>query len=316
MLPKRQSVLLAKIEATPGTDATPTGTDGAINFFNTIIEPQFEMEEREIHGSVERQSAKTSTQMARVRYSTEVQWDGTATEPTWAETLFPACGWVKSGQVYYPKLEAVGTNVKTLTFYQYLGPAGSSTSALRKVTGAAGTFTAVLVSGKRILFNWDFLGVWGGETVGTMPSPTYPTSTVYQWTKGTCTWNSVAWQALTATVNANNVLAPISDPSGDKGFKYVQVSDRYCKINIDPLKQLSTTLDVHTAWTDGTEYPLALYAGGVGNSLFKIDAPKAQVMGATQGERDEIATNELELACNKNGTTADQSLYFTFTAAT
>lgn len=316
MLHGRKSVLVAKIEGTIGTDATPGATDGAFNVLNAVVAPQFEMEEREAQGSGERQAAVASMKMGRATFTTEVQWDGSATEPAWAETFFPACGWVKSGQVYYPKLEPPGTNVKTLTIAQYVGGTGTNESACRKIVGASGTFTAVLTASKRILFNWEFLGVWAGDNDATPPAPTYPTSTVYQWRKGACTWNSVAWSASQATVNANNTLVPIQRISGDEGIGYVAISDRYPRITINPLKVLNATQDRHSAWEDGLEYPLALYAGGVGNSQFKIDAPKAQVMNITYADREGLVVDDAELACNKNGTTADQSLYFTFTAAT
>lgn len=316
MLHSRKSVLVAKIESTIGTDATPGASDGAFNVMNAVIAPTFQMEEREIQGSGERQSAVASRKLGRATFTTEVQWDGSATEPAWAETFFPACGWVKSGQVYYPKLEAPGANVKTLTIAQYVGNTGSNQSACRKIVGASGTWSAVLIASQRLLINWDFLGVWAGDNDATQPGPTYPTSTVYQWRKGACTWNSVAWIAQQATVNANNTLVPIESASGDEGFSHVVVSDRYSRITINPLKVLNATQDRHSAWEDGLEYPLALYAGGVGTSQFKIDAPKAQVMNIGYADREGLVVDDVELACNKNGTTVDQSLNITFTATT
>lgn len=309
----RKSVLAAKLESTVGTDATPGASDATYNVFNANIEPTPEMEEREGQGGFDRLTQVNGARSAKVTFTTEVQWDGSATEPAWAEAFFPGCGWVKSSQTYSPKSAATGTTTsdpRSLTFSHYID------GKLRKATGCVGTFTANFVAGKRILIDWEFTGVWAGETDASIITPTYVTDTVYRWSSGVCQWNDVELYASTATITAGNVVVMREDPSKASGFIAAIITDRYPKITLDPEMVLVATQDREGLWTAGTEYALEIHAGGVGNSKFQFDAPKAQIIKKTVGNRNQLAIDQLELACNKNGATHDQCLSITFTAAT
>ena len=44
---KRLRVMAAKVEGTIGTDSTPTGTDGAFNAYDVMIQPSIAMTDRE-----------------------------------------------------------------------------------------------------------------------------------------------------------------------------------------------------------------------------------------------------------------------------
>lgn len=306
----RVSLLAAKIEATVGTDATPGASDATDNIFNAKIEPMIEMEEREGQGGFDRLSAQSQARMAKVTFKTYCEWDGTATEPSWADKYFPACGWVKSGQVYTPKSEAPGTNVKTLTFSHYID------GTLRKVTGAVGTFKATLISGKLAFIDWEFTGCWAGESSASILTPTYTTNTNYKWASGVCQWNDVDLRAAQAVIDAGNVIHMREDPSTASGYISGIITDRYPKITIDPEKVVIGTQDRHSLWLANTEYALELHLGGVGNSKLQFDAPKAQILKITHTDRDKLTVDSIEMACNKNGTNQDQCLSITFTAAT
>lgn len=309
----RKSVLAAKLESTVGTDATPGASDATYNVFNAAIEPTPEMEEREGQGGFDRLTQVNSARTARVTFTTEVQWDGSATEPAWAEAFLPACGWVKSSQTYFPTSKATGTgstDPRSLTFSHYID------GKLRKATGCVGTFTVNLSAGRRVLIDWEFMGVWAGETDASILTPTYVTDAVYRWASGVCQWNDVELYASAATIDAGNVIVMREDPSKSSGYIAGIITDRYPKITIDPEMVLVATQDREGLWTAGTEYALELHCGGVGNSRFQFDAPKAQITKKTVGERNKLAIDQLEMACNKNGATQDQSLSITFTAAT
>lgn len=309
----RKSVLAAKLESTVGTDATPGASDATFNIFNASIEPTPVMQEREGQGGFDKLTQVNGARSARVRFSCEVQWDGSATEPAWAETFLPACGFVKSGQVYSPKSADTGTTTsdpRSLTISHYID------GKLRKATGCVGTFTIDMTAGQRILFNFDFMGVWAGEVDAALITPTYVTDTVYRWASGACQWNNVELRASSATVDAGNVIQMREDPSKSSGYLAGIITDRYPKITLDPEMVLVATQDREGLWLSGTEYALEPYAGGVGNSLFQIDAPKAQIVKKTDGNRNQLAIDQLDLVCNRNGSTQDTSLTFTFTAAT
>lgn len=308
----RISLLAAKLESTVGTDATPSGADATDNIFNAKIEPLIEMEERESQGGFDRLPAQSQARQAKVTFKTYMEWDGSATEPSWAEKFFPACGWVKSSQTYSPKSAATGTTTsdpRSLTFSHYVN------DVLRKVTGAVGNFKATLVAGKLAWIDWEFMGCWGGETDASILTPTYTANTNYKWASGVCQWNDVELRAAQAVIDSGNTIHMREDPSTASGYIAGIITDRYPKITIDPEKVLVATQDRHGSWLSNTEYALELHLGGVSNSKLQFDAPKAQIMKITHADRDKLTVDSVEMACNKNGATHDACLSITFTAS-
>lgn len=308
----RVSVLAAKVESTVGTDVTPSASDATFNIFNARIEPMIEMEEREGQGGFDRLAAQSSARTAKATFKTYFQWDGTATEPSWAEVFLPACGWVKSSQTYSPVSLPTGTSSsdpRSLTISHYVN------GVLRKITGAVGTFKATLISGKLAYIDWEFTGVWAGETDASIITPTYVTDTNYKWASGVCQWNNVDLLAAQAVIDAGNVIHMREDPSKASGYLAGIITDRYPKITIDPEKVLVATQDRHGLWLSNTEYALELHLKGAGNSVLQFDAPKAQIMKITHADRDKLVVDQIEMACNKNGATHDACLSITFTAA-
>jgi len=307
----RRSVLAAKLEATVGTDSTPSGTDATMNIYNAVMNPEPEMEEREGQGGFDHLSQVNGARKARCTFQTKLQWDGSATEPSWAEVFLPACGWVKSSQTYYPLTAATSTTTsdpRSITLSHYVD------GVLRKMTGCVGTFKVTLPTGKMGYIDWDFMGVWAGETDVSIITPTYVTDTNYKFASGVCTWNSVALRPSTTTIDAGNTITMRQDPSKSSGYLAGIITNRYPKVTMDAEKVLVATQDRDGAWLAGTENALALHCGGVGNSLLQFDAPKAQIIKVGYGDREKLVVDQLELACNKNGATHDQCLSITFTA--
>jgi hypothetical protein len=124
---KRRRVLAAKIEVTSGTAETLTSAEGVFNAYDVMIQLDIDMESREGQGSFGTLAAVPGGYKGKATFKTDCGWDGSVTEPTWADTFLPACGWVKAGgNTFTPRSEGPGANVKTLTIGCYLGPDGSS----------------------------------------------------------------------------------------------------------------------------------------------------------------------------------------------
>jgi hypothetical protein len=305
---RRKSVLLAKIETTPGTDIEPTGTDGAFNVYDCVMQANIEMLERVGQGGAGRQSSVPGRRLATCTFRSYIEWDGTATEPSWMDTFWPACGWVKSTNTFNPTLEAVGTNVKTLTLYHYVD------GVVKKMTGAAGNYTVTGVSGNLIEITWTFEGVWAGVSDASPPSPTYPTTSPLRWAGGVGQWNDVDLFANSFTINSGNTLTPIDSPTAS-GVVYMQISDRMPTVTIDPLAVTVAAQDRWGAWLAQTQHALEIDAGGPTTSVISFDVPKAQITNQQAGERGQLEIDELEFLCCKNGTTHNQELQIVLTPA-
>jgi hypothetical protein len=305
----------AKIETTSGTAIALTGADCSFNAYDVKIEMDIESEEREAQGSFGTLSAVPGGYKGKATFKIDCGLDGTATEPTWADTFLPACTWVKSGQVFTPRSEAPGTNVKTLTIGCYLGPDGSSSGPFKSLSGCAGTFKLVCPTGKMAYFEFEYSGVFITPTDVALPSVTYPTALPLRYANSTSTWNSVALCVENITLDAGNEVVMRECASGN-GYEAAMVVDRRIKITANPEMRKIATENPWTQFTAMTEGILTFSLDGPANSLFTVAAPKAQLISVAEGDRRKIVTNELEWACNKDGSTPDTDASFTFTAAT
>jgi hypothetical protein len=67
---------------------------------------------------------------------------------------------------------------------------------------------------------------------------------------------------------------------------------------------------------DMSEHSITWDLDGPTNSKITIACPKAQIIGVTEADRENMVTDEIEWQANRNGSTADQECSITFTAAT
>lgn len=316
----RNGVLLAKVETTPGTDAAPVAADGNCNFFNVAVVANIPMTTREGQGGAGKLASVPGGYGATVTFRTYCEWDGTSTEPFWADVLLPAVGWIKDTNTFTPRLEAPPTNVKTLTFYHYFASSASN-GKLTKVYGAMGTGQLHAPTGQAAYIDWTFTGVWGGVTDvgGAIPSPTYPTDTTIRST-GVNELGDVALCASEVVIDFGNTvtLRECKAQIGSQlraGFESAIITDRTPTITVDPEAKLVATRDAYGAWINMTEATWELDLQGPTNSLLTFDAPKAQIITNANGDRNGLVVDQLQLQCNKNGATHNQELSIVFTPA-
>jgi len=305
---KRRRVLAASIEGTSGTAETLDATDATFNAYDIGLSLDIEMEEREgqAFGGL---PAMPGGHKAKMTFKIDAAWDGTATEPDWAEIFLPCCGWVKSSQTYTPRTEAPGSNVKTATIEQYTN--GIKT----QIYGAAGTFKLVCPTGKTAYFEFEFTGIWGGRTDTAILSPSYSTSLPLRYANSTTTWNSVALCLENITLDSGNEVVMRECATNTAGYHAGIITNRKVTVTGNPESKLVATTDRWGALLASTEAALTWDLDGPTNSKITIAAPKAQIVAAAEGDRNGLLTDELTWNCNRNGSTVDQEASIVFTAA-
>ena len=309
---KRVRLLAAKIETTPGTAETLANADASFNVMNPMIQAEIPVEKREAQGSFDRLTAVAGPRSGKCTFSVDAYWDGAAL-PAWATTFLPACGLVESSQVFTPRSEAPGSNVKTLTMATY------QNGELKKLKGAAGTVKIVLTHGKFARFEFEFTGLWEPVTDASILTPTNPTDKALRFASGTATRNSVAQKIESATVDIGNQVILREDPSTASGYCNAMITDREPVITMNPEADLVANDDPYGHWIADTESAVSLVldgpAGGTSNGNITFAAPKSQVMSVAEAERNGLQTENLNLICNKDGANADQDISITFTDA-
>lgn len=306
---RRRRVLAAKIETTIGTAESLTASDAAFNVYNPMIQANITMEDREGQGGFGYLSSIAGARGGTATFRTMLEWDGTATEPAWADTFFPACGWVKTLQTFNPTSQEPGTNVKTLTIALF-------EDGVRKIlTGCMGTFVVTLPTGRPGYIDWTFTGVWQAPTDVAILTPTYPTATPLRYAGGLAEWNDVNLCVESAVIDAGNEVILRECPTTAAGYISALVTNRRPRITVNPEAVTVATQNRWAEWLASGEYALELDIDGPSTSVLSFDAPKAQVINLQEGDRNGMVTDEIEFACNKNGATHDQELQIVFTNA-
>jgi len=307
---KRKRVLAAKIETTPGTAEALTAAEASYNCYEIAIQHEIETEAREGQASFGMRASTPGGFKGKVTFKHDASWDGTATEPSWADTFLPACGWVKSGQVFTPRTEAPGANVKTITIAVYID------GKRKTLRGCVGTFKANCMSGKTVVFEFEFIGIWDSPTDVAILAPTYPTASPLRFASSVTTWNSVDLAVESMVLDSGNSMLLREDSSDISGFKAGLISNRVVKITGNPEAKLVSVQDRYGKYLDLSEHALTFDIDGPTNSKITIAAPKAQIVAISEADRENMVVDEIEWQANRNGSTADQECSITFTAAT
>lgn len=308
-LVRRKRVLAAKIEATPGTAESLTTSDTAFNAFNIQFQNETEKDEREGQGSFGYLPSIAKARRGKITFMTEWAWDGTATEPVWADLFFPACGVVKSTNTYTPRSEVPGTNVKTLTMGLY-------TDGKRVVLrGCVGTFKLVCVTGDRVLVEWEFIGIFEPEADVTLIASTAANDPVLKYASGVTTFNSVALQVQSLTLDIANelYLREGTSASNPTGLIAGVITNRKPIVTCNPESKLVATQNRHQMFLDANEHALVFELGGSSAPKVVITVPRASIETIQETDRSRLHVDDITFRCCQNGSTADQEFSIVFT---
>ncbi|MCA9223305.1 MAG: hypothetical protein KDA71_23475, partial [Planctomycetales bacterium] len=240
------------------------------------------------------------------------EWDGTATEPLWADTFLPACGYVKTTNTFNPLTEAPGSNVKTLTIGLWREPYFLS------LAGAMGSAKIKFLAGRPVFIDFAFQGVWQAVVDDDPPSITYPNTTKarYGGASGAAVYDSVSMCLASAVVDLGNEIYVRECPSKDAGYIAAHIVDRRPIITVDPESVAEATQARWAKLLDSSEAELSFVAKGAAgtssDATFGVTMPKAQIVKNTLAERGKIATDAIEFQANKNGSTNDRALAINF----
>ena len=164
----RKTAILAKIETTYNTDPTPTGAANAVLISNPNYKFSAQNVDRAlIHEYLGGAEQLVGAAFAEATFDVELQSSGAAgTAPAYGP-LLRACGFAETvsagARVEYTPVSA---SFESVTIYYY------ADGALRKLTGARGSFKLGLGLGNRPTINFRFIGIDGGVTAAANPSQT------------------------------------------------------------------------------------------------------------------------------------------------
>lgn len=315
-------VVLAKIETTPGVEATPSSADDFILALDAQYNPDFNLIQRNyLRPSISNVPHLMGRQLASLTFTTEVMGTGVAatdTSPTtqaaatpkWAD-LLEGCGFAGSvvstpaGKVYAP----LTNNQKTLTLYCYYD------GMLHKMTGAMGTFSLSAPAGEIATINWTFTGIYVAPTATTTPTPTVPSVTPplvegCSFAVGGTAASVFVPQAI--SIDIGNGVVPRSDANSVKGYHSMIITSRAPSISFNPEQVPEAS---HPFWTDfaaATGKAVVFNIGGTAGNKVEVDIPNMQISNLQYSDRDGIRTYEVSGMCSTTTGTGNDEITFKF----
>ena len=166
----RNTVILAKVETTSGTDATPTGASDAVLVSNMTITPlDAQNVSRDlVRGYFGGSEQLVATASVKCSFSVELAGSGAAaTAPQWGDLLL-GCAMAESSLTTPNRFEytPLSSALKSLSIYYY------DDGVLHKLLYCMGNVKLSAKIGERPMLNFDFVGVDGGISATTNASPT------------------------------------------------------------------------------------------------------------------------------------------------
>jgi len=309
MILTKKRVFASKIETTAGTAVSLTATDATINIFDAKIVPTIEMENRQGQGSFGKLASVASARTGRATFKTEITGDGSGGVPAWASRFLPACGWVEDTQVFSPKSEGPGSNVKTLTLATY------ENGLYRQLHGAMGTFVVTGTAGKISYIEWTFDGIYSEPSDVAILTPTYLTQPPFRFVAETLTLGAWTPKLNEVKIDAGNSVVMREDASKSAGVISAIITDRTPTGSLDPEAELVATVNHATKWlaVPGTLEALTIELDN-GTDRLTIAAPKCQRMKVESGDRNGNQTDAIDFQCCKSADAGDDELTFTFAA--
>ncbi|XHS78500.1 phage tail tube protein [Burkholderiaceae bacterium UC74_6] len=269
----RSSAVLAKIEATAGTDANPTGAVNAIKVSNLSPSP---LEGEFVSRATVQPYLGNSDQVqvaywAKLSFDVEVAGAGAAGSAPQYGVLLQGCGFSETltattSAVYAP----ITTGFKTLTIYTYIG------GTLYKMRMASGNVSLTLNSRGIPQFHFEFTGLYSPVTDAALPATTYTDiKPVAISAANTPTFTLLGYSALMRQlsidmkneVNYRNLV----------GEESVRLTDREPEGNVEIQ---STKVADKNWWSSiqaGTVGAMSLVHGTVAGNIVQFDAPAVQM---------------------------------------
>ena len=287
----RKRLILAKAEATYGTDSTPTGSANAILVRNLDIVPlQSDIVQRELIrpylGNYEQLLAQTRVQ---VTFEVELAGSGAAgTAPAYGPVL-KACGLsetvVATTSVTYAP---VSTSFSSVTIYFY------QDGIRHIVTGARGTFTLNGQVGAIPTIAFTMTGIYNAPTDTALATPTYAnqaTPLIFK-NGNTTSFSAFSYSGALQSIDLN-VGNEIVYRELIGGTKEVLITDRKPAGTMSIEAVLLATKNYFTVSTGSTTGSVSFQHGTTAGNIATLTMAQADLADASYAELNGIAMMNL-----------------------
>jgi hypothetical protein len=222
--------------------------------------------------------------------------------------LISACGYKKTVTSAQPTSNFA--DQKTVTLYVW------EDGRVKKMKGAAGTFTITADNGARIFVEFEFTGLWDGAADAAFPDYTPVNAIGYRSANATFTVAAAAYPQIASwTFDANTTVDVRETVENDGGIFHYFVGDRGPTLTVDPEARKVAHHDVFGLLDASTLQAISLSFPGPVSGVFSIVAPKAQRTEVEDGERGSKITDGVTFQLHVNAENGDDEVVLTDSGA-
>jgi len=299
----RKKQLAAKVETVKGTresSLSASDADVLVEDVRFVYAPD-PIVRNPLRSSISTKESIPGAKIATITFRAELRGSGTATTPpSWGKFL-TACGFVESvntsNVTYTP--DSDDGDVETLTMHVY------NDGILDIMYGARGNVAFEFVANQRVMTNFTFQGIFYDRTdTAMLTGITYESTLPVPWRDGTIAFNlGGSWTGAvlsTLSFDMNNSVVLRQNANAADGLSYAIIPERDPGGNMDPDRVLVATQD----WVSHIETPttgeLSWVAGSAAGNTLSFSAPKCQILGLDDTDRESVAVDGLTFKFREN----------------
>lgn len=303
----RQAVLAAKIESTAYVAEPLVAADSNFNIFNPSATPGLEMQDRPAMDSFSMKASTVGLRPDTISFVLDVHGNGVGSTPPWADTFLPACGLVKTGDVWAPvtglPYEGTGTDngVRTLTIALFEG------NRRKMLTGAMGNVRFVNPTGKNAFAEFTFQGCWTSVIDSTILQPTYPSRAPFRFAATTFTIGGYEPCVSEFAIDLGNAvqMRECQKNANASGYRGAFIGDRKIGGTLDPEARLVADFDTHGNWINAVEQAMSCALSDADDTM-TFAMPKLQLNNVAPGDRNGLRTDQLTFQANRDAAPDDE----------
>ena len=305
---RRRFAVAVKHEATPGTAETLASADLIPNAFDAEINPDITVEDRVGPGAgIGVLTGKPAGHAGTCRFMVELTAENS---PLWASRLLPTMGFgVSAGTATLDSRPpgASGSNTETATVGVYRD------GVLKTLRGAMATGTFRFTSGNRVMLEIEYTGIWNNPTNTAIINPTYLTP--IRCADGDATIGTFVPRFSELTIAMNNEVTLREDINDNSGYIAAVISSRRITGTVNAEATLGGThganiWEPYQDMINRVTRALAIDVGG-----YEFTAPALQVIGPSEGERNNVEINDVEFLLTQVTAAGDDELEITVPTA-
>jgi len=283
---ERNQLLLAKVESTYGTDATPVASANATLTFPVGTNLDIAViQQNSVRASISASKKRLGRKMVNFNISCDLKGSGAAGTPPEVGALLQACGFaetISAGVKVDYKPVSSAASMKSVTIYFYYD------GRVRKAVGCMGNVSITCPPGETPRLSFTMRGKLASDGDASLPAGSVFQSTVAVVVESA----GMSFGSFNAAVvrsfgfESGNNLVDRSDINSAEGISGVFLTERDPKWNAS----VEATPEATKAWvgnlTARTEEAIDVTLGTVAGNIVTITMPKCVIDGGTDPQSD------------------------------